>query len=147
MGRFFHREIVRVLSTVRSTQARDDDWANILINKDLHACLTNFIFSTIVGKQRDAASNASSTSESSGGSHSLTTPRGAYRWMSPELLLPDTHRITDFRPTKQSDCYALGIVVCEVRADEVIPLLRSFDLSAVRFFVEPFLIRTCPKLM
>ena len=36
--------------------------------------------------------------------------------MSPELLDPDRFGITDNRPTKESDCYALGMVVYEVRA-------------------------------
>ena len=41
--------------------------------------------------------------------------------MSPELLDPDRFGISDDRPTKQSDCYALGMVVYEVRADAIIP--------------------------
>ena len=41
--------------------------------------------------------------------------------MSPELLDPDQFGITDSRPTKQSDCYALGMVVYEVRASAMIP--------------------------
>ena len=40
--------------------------------------------------------------------------------MSPELLNPDLFGITDCRPTKQSDCYALGMVVYEVRADATV---------------------------
>jgi len=43
------------------------------------------------------------------------TAGGTPRWMSPELLDPDRFGITDYRPTKQSDCYALGMVVYEVR--------------------------------
>ena len=35
--------------------------------------------------------------------------------MSPELLDPEGFGATDRRPTKQSDCYALGMVVYEVR--------------------------------
>ena len=41
--------------------------------------------------------------------------------MSPELLGPDQFGITDLRPTKQSDYYALGMVVYEVRVDTTIP--------------------------
>ena len=41
--------------------------------------------------------------------------------MSPELLDPDLLKISDGRPTKQSDCYALGMVVYEVHADVIFP--------------------------
>jgi len=34
--------------------------------------------------------------------------------MSPELLYPDQFGLKDSRPTKQSDCYALGMVIYEV---------------------------------
>jgi hypothetical protein len=43
------------------------------------------------------------------------TAGGTHRWMSPELLDPDRFGAKDWRPTKQSDCYALGMVVYEVR--------------------------------
>ena len=43
------------------------------------------------------------------------TAGGTTRWMSPESLDPDRFGVTDCRPTKQSDCYALGMVVYEVR--------------------------------
>ena len=39
---------------------------------------------------------------------------GTIRWMSPELLSPDQPRPEDSRPTKESDCYALGMVIYEV---------------------------------
>jgi len=35
--------------------------------------------------------------------------------MSPEPLYPDKFRAKDSQPTTQSDCYALGMVVYEVR--------------------------------
>lgn len=41
--------------------------------------------------------------------------------MSPGLLDPDQFGIADCRPTKKSDCYALGMVVYEVRADAIVP--------------------------
>ena len=42
---------------------------------------------------------------------------GTYLWMSPELLDPERFGFDkdDRRPTKQADCYALGMVVYEVR--------------------------------
>jgi len=45
------------------------------------------------------------------------TGGGTRRWMSPELLDPERFRIPeseDDRPTRQSDCYALGMVIYEV---------------------------------
>ena len=39
---------------------------------------------------------------------------GTYCWMAPELL--DTSRPdSNGRPTRESDCYALGMVIYEVR--------------------------------
>ena len=43
------------------------------------------------------------------------TAGGTIRWTSPELLDPERFGASDDRPTKQSDCYALGMVVYEVR--------------------------------
>ena len=34
--------------------------------------------------------------------------------MSPELLDPERFGLQDGRPTKRSDCYALGMVILEV---------------------------------
>ena len=34
--------------------------------------------------------------------------------MSPELIAPEKSDLKDSRPTKQSDCYALGMVIYEV---------------------------------
>jgi serine/threonine protein kinase len=38
---------------------------------------------------------------------------GTIRWMSPELLDP-THFGSDGLPSRQSDCYALGMAIYEV---------------------------------
>ena len=45
------------------------------------------------------------------------TPGGTARWMSPELIDPERFGIMGsegYRPTMQSDCYALGTVIYEV---------------------------------
>lgn len=42
------------------------------------------------------------------------TSGGSTRWMSPELLNPEDFGDGDSRPTKQSDRYALGMVIYEV---------------------------------
>ena len=44
---------------------------------------------------------------------------GTYRWMSPELFYPENFGLTDSRPTKNSDCYALGMVMYEVLSGRV----------------------------
>ena len=100
-----------------STDITDHLQANILINQGLRACLADFGLSTVVGMERRAAANASLTSVYSMASLMSFNAGGTHRWMSPELLDPDQFGITDCRPTKQSDCYALGMVVYEVRCD------------------------------
>ena len=52
---------------------------------------------------------------------SFTDGGGTTRWMSPELLDPDRFGISDSRQTKQSDCYAFGMVVYEVCSDVIFP--------------------------
>ena len=45
------------------------------------------------------------------------TPGGTVRWMSPEFLDPERFGILGSeggRPTRESDCYALGMVIYEV---------------------------------
>ena len=44
---------------------------------------------------------------------------GTFQWMSPELLDPDSFGMKDSRPTKESDCYALGMVIYEVLSGRV----------------------------
>ena len=38
----------------------------------------------------------------------------AVRWMSPELLDPQKYGFSKIRPTKESDCYALGMEAYEI---------------------------------
>jgi len=55
------------------------------------------------------------------------TSGGTRRWMSPELLHPERFEMPeseDNRPTRQSDCYALGMVIYEV-------CVCVFELTAV----------------
>ena len=64
------------------------------------------------------------------------TAGGTTRWTSPELLDPDKFGITDYRPTKQSDCYALGMVVYEVRANTIDLTSAIVSSDITRFFME-----------
>jgi len=44
---------------------------------------------------------------------------GTIQWMSPELLYPERFGLKKSRPTKESDCYALGMVVYEVLSGQI----------------------------
>ena len=72
--------------------------ANILINNG-RACLGDFGLLTIV---LDWSTDISSRMES-----------GTTQWMSPELLRPGSFGLMG-SPSKESDCYALGMVMYEV---------------------------------
>ena len=74
--------------------------ANVLINHNRRACISDFSLITMIS---DPQTFLSSCIE--GG----TTP-----WMSPELLDPESFGLKASNPTKESDCYALGMVVYEV---------------------------------
>ena len=81
--------------------------ANILIDAGGHARLADFGLLTL------ALDFTNSTASGS------TAGAGTIRWMSPELLYPEHFNLTDSRPTKESDCYALGMVILEVLSGEV----------------------------
>ena len=76
--------------------------ANILINETCQARLADFGLLTIIS---DPANVQSSGSYGQG---------GTVRWMSPELIDPEHFGFDRSRPTKASDCYALGMVVYEI---------------------------------
>jgi len=75
--------------------------ANILIDNDGHARLADFGLLAIVS---DSTRSMTSNSLESAG----TT-----RWMSPERLDPPRFSFKTGRPTKESDCYAFGMVILE----------------------------------
>ena len=86
--------------------------ANILINQDGRACLADFSITTTIS---DPAHPTTSNTPGAAG----TT-----RWMSPERLNPVQFGVADGRPTKDSDCYALGMVILEVLSGDV-PFTRD----------------------
>ena len=47
-------------------------------------------------------------------SNTAASPYGTTRWMSPELL-GTTHFRSGIRPSRESDCYAFGMTIYEVR--------------------------------
>ena len=73
-----------------------------MIDKDGNARLADFGLLTIVSDSTHPATTTSSEDA------------GTMRWMSPELLDPDQFGFENGRPTKESDCYALGMVILEV---------------------------------
>ena len=75
--------------------------ANILIDGDGRACLAGFSLVTMVSGQSTDMS-------------SCTPEGGTIQWMSPELIDPETFGLEKIRSTKESDCYALGMVIYEV---------------------------------
>lgn len=77
-------------------------------------CIAGFSVSTIARVGQDTPSSDSLPTFTSGGS---------LRWMSPELLDPSRLEDRDPRPTKESDCFALGMVTYEVRVGRPQPLL------------------------
>ena len=81
--------------------------ANILIDDDGHARLADFGLLTIVS---DSTNSTTASSSNNGG----TT-----RWMSPELFDPEQFGLKDNRRTKESDCYALAMVILEVLTSQV----------------------------
>ena len=60
-----------------------------------------------------------------------TSLGGTIRWTSPELFDPERFGLQDSRPTKKSDCYALGMVILEVLSGQV-PFVGDGDFVVVR---------------
>lgn len=55
--------------------------------------------------------------------------------MSPELLDPDQFGLKDSKPTKESDCYALGMVIYEVLSGQA-PFSPLKDFIVMRKVIE-----------
>jgi serine/threonine protein kinase len=79
--------------------------ANILVKDDGSACLADFGLTSITLdlETKDIASTSGGKAD------------GTYRWMSPELFNPELFGGRKVKLTKMSDCYALGMVIYEVR--------------------------------
>jgi len=97
--------------------------ANILIDRYGHARLADFGLLTIVSDPTNYTASSS------------VAACGTTRWMSPELLDPDQFDLKDSRPTKQSDCYALGMVILEVLNGQA-PFAHLKDFIVMRKVVE-----------
>jgi len=97
--------------------------ANILIDPTGHARLADFGLLTIIS---DLANVLSSSSYAQG---------GTIRWMSPELIAPQRFGFEKSRPTKSSDCYALGMVIYETISGNP-PFYKDADYTVYLKVVE-----------
>ena len=71
---------------------------------DGKACLADFGLMSIV-LDPETTDITSSTGDATKGTH---------RWMGPELFYPKEFGLPKFQLTKESDCYAFGMVIYEV---------------------------------
>jgi len=90
--------------------------ANILIDQTGNARLADFGLLTIISDP---------TNRFSSSSHAQA---GTARWMGPELIDPQRFGLKDNRPTKSSDCYALGMVIYETISGNL-PFHQYGDLT------------------
>ena len=87
-----------------------------MVDQTGHARLADFGLLTIVS---DPAIRLRSSSFMHG---------GTVRWMAPELINPQEFGFEKSRPTKPSDCYALGMVIYETLSGKV-PFHMYSDLT------------------
>ena len=104
--------MARVTPTLLSLPVK----ANILIDQTGNARLADFGLLTIIS---DPANFLSSSSY---------TQSGTARWMGPELIAPQRFGFKSSRPTKSSDCYALGMVIYETISGNL-PFHEHTDLT------------------
>jgi hypothetical protein len=87
-----------------------------LIDRNQRACLADFGLLTFAN-------------------HTVSTPTastpGTLRWMCPELLYPEEFGFDHSRPTEDSDCYALGMVILEVLSGQI-PFAGDRDCVVMR---------------
>ena len=93
--------------------------ANILIDHGGHACLADFSLLTMASDQSSIISSC--------------IEGGTFHWMSPELLNPEMFGLEKICQTKESDCYALGMVVFEVLSGQApfAPSMASVVIAKV----------------
>ena len=73
---------------------------NIMIDDDGRAVIAGFSLITLFPSQSTFLSSCMDA--------------GTVRWMSPELLIPEKFGLSRRQQTKESDCYALGMVAYEI---------------------------------
>ncbi|KAF9784386.1 kinase-like domain-containing protein [Thelephora terrestris] len=93
--------------------------ANILVDDNGRARIADFGLLTVVSDPAYATASSS------------VATAGTLPWMSPELLAPEDFGLKDSRPTKESDCYALGMVILEVLSGRA-PYNQFRDVIVIR---------------
>lgn len=90
-----------------------------MIDHGGHACLADFSLLTMASDQSSIISSC--------------IEGGTFHWMSPELLNPGMFGLEKICLTKESDCYALGMVVFEVLSGQIpfAPSMASVVISKV----------------
>lgn len=94
---------VRAWQESRHLDSRIPTQVNILINNEHHAVIADFGLTVVLSTN---SATFMATTQVGGG----TT-----RYMAPELLKPDAYGFLRCSPSKQSDMYAVGMVIYEVR--------------------------------
>jgi serine/threonine protein kinase len=94
---------------------------NILIDNEGHARLADFNSLRMISEEQSATITS--------------TDSGSAQWMSPELLVPDQFGLGESRPTKASDCYALGMTIYEILSGKV-PFYEYSTYAAVLKILE-----------
>ena len=94
-----------------------------MIDSNGHARLADFGLLTIVSDSTNSTTTNSSSSA------------GTTRWMGPELFDPEKFGLKDNRRTKESDCYALAMVILEVLTGQV-PFPRYDGFIVMRKVVD-----------
>ncbi|KAF9780033.1 kinase-like domain-containing protein [Thelephora terrestris] len=90
---------------------------NVLVDNTAAARISDFGLMTMADSGTNVFSQSSISSS------------GTHRWMSPELLYPENFG-SDGRKTRESDCYALGMLIYEVLSGHP-PFYHMRTLSAV----------------
>ena len=86
--------------TLLSGERPDDHQLN-----DGYACLADFSLLTMASDQSTVIPSC--------------IEGGTIQWMSPELIYPESFGLEKIRPTKESDCYALGMGIHEVLGGQI----------------------------
>lgn len=95
-----------------------DTQANILVNDKCHAVLADFGLIAVIPTNSFRLTMT-------------TVGAGTVRWMAPELLNPEAYNFTHCKPSKESDMYALGMVIYEVG-----PIFRRYELTTFNLYVK-----------
>lgn len=96
---------------------------NILIDPSGHARLADFGLLTFISDPSNPTAS------------SAVVSAGTTRWMSPELLHPEEFGFEDSHPTRESDYYALGMVILEVLSGQA-PFSRYKDFIVMRKVID-----------